>query len=434
MNKPLFTRPLVTTALAFLLLLPLQLSFSQPKDQPVEDAKALDDACAKLRDFGKFYDNPESSGLQNAKLFLSYMHQFGYVDGKDKNGLSFDDSMEETRRFWMGLQGKFADYWKFKAVSQLSNDRHNYPASSAGSYRQWGHETFRSANVTFDAGSFWEISSVDALEIGYGRRSARMADEWQRSAYLTNALERSDFSNKLWPSDKENGNPLAAWIKWKQGIHSFDTAVFSGTYDDYVGGWKDSTMYYASWSGDFSEGSGFDTKDFWISFYSQDSTTSEDRLAKGNDYAIAFVNRLARGPWALHTSIGFGNNGPQTSSARGGDFGGIVAMPMYWLQEDRLKLVLRYQYEGSDEAEGIRLNSRYARVAEARDSTLDINSGRGDDHHSIYAGLNYYFCGENLKLISGIQYDDLSSAGARVYEGWTLGAASGFGSDSLENR
>ena len=423
MNKPLFTRPLVTTALAFLLLLPLQLSFSQPKDQPVEDAKALDDACAKLRDFGKFYDNPESSGLQNAKLFLSYMHQFGYVDGKDKNGLSFDDSMEETRRFWMGLQGKFADYWKFKAVSQLSNDRHNYPASSAGSYRQWGHETFRSANVTFDAGSFWEISSVDALEIGYGRRSARMADEWQRSAYLTNALERSDFSNKLWPSDKENGNPLAAWIKWKQGIHSFDTAVFSGTYDDYVGGWKDSTMYYASWSGDFSEGSGFDTKDFWISFYSQDSTTSEDRLAKGNDYAIAFVNRLARGPWALHTSIGFGNNGPQTSSARGGDFGGIVAMPMYWLQEDRLKLVLRYQYEGSDEAEGIRLNSRYARVAEARDSTLDINSGRGDDHHSIYAGLNYYFCGENLKLISGIQYDDLSSAGARVYEGWTIGSS-----------
>ena len=423
MNKPLFTRPLVTTALAFLLLLPLQLSFSQPKDQPVEDAKALDDACAKLRDFGKFYDNPESSGLQNAKLFLSYMHQFGYVDGKDKNGLSFDDSMEETRRFWMGLQGKFADYWKFKAVSQLSNDRHNYPASSAGSYRQWGHETFRSANLTFDAGSFWEISSVDALEIGYGRRSARMADEWQRSAYLTNALERSDFSNKLWPSDKENGNPLAAWIKWKQGIHSFDTAVFSGTYDDYVGGWKDSTMYYASWSGDFSEGSGFDTKDFWISFYSQDSTTSEDRLAKGNDYAIAFVNRLARGPWALHTSIGFGNNGPQTSSARGGDFGGIVAMPMYWLQEDRLKLVLRYQYEGSDEAEGIRLNSRYARVAEARDSTLDINSGRGDDHHSIYAGLNYYFCGENLKLISGIQYDDLSSAGARVYEGWTIGSS-----------
>ena len=175
-----------------------------------------------------------------------------------------------------------------------------------------------------------------------------MADEWQRSAYLTNALERSDFSNKLWLADEENGNPLAAWIKWKQGIHTFDTAVFSGTYDDYLGGWKDSKTYYASWLGDFSDGSAFDLKDFWLSFYSQDSTTSEDRLGKGNDYAFALVNRLALGPWALHTSIGFGNNGPQSDPDLEGDFGGIVAMPMYWIQEDRLKLVLRYQYEGSD--------------------------------------------------------------------------------------
>ena len=419
MNASLFPRFLIATLAILLAVLPLRFSFSQPKDQPNEDAENLDDACSKLRNFGKFYDKPESGGLQNAKFFFSYMHQFGYVDGKDKNGLVFDDSMEEIRRFWMGLQGKFADYWKFKAVSQLSNDRHNYP----GDYRQWGHETFRSANLTFDAGSFWEVSSVDALEIGYGRRSARMADEWQRSAYLTNALERSDFSNKLWLSDEENGNPLAAWIKWKQGRHTFDTAVFSGTYDDYVGGWKDSKTYYASWLGDFSEGSGFDKKEFWLSFYSQDSTTSEDRLAKGNDYAFALVNRLAQGPWAFHTSIGFGNNGPQSDPDLEGDFGGIVAMPMYWIQENRLKLVLRYQYEGSDNPKGIRLNSRYARLAEARDSSVDVNSGRGDDHHSLYAGLNYYFCGENLKLISGIQHDDLSSAGKTQYQGWTLGTS-----------
>ena len=94
-------------------------------------AQEKETACEKLQNLGKFYDNPESKSLQNIKLFLSYMHQYGYVDGKDGNGKSFDDSMEETRRFWMGLQGKFATYWKFKAVSQLSNDRHNYP----GDYR-----------------------------------------------------------------------------------------------------------------------------------------------------------------------------------------------------------------------------------------------------------------------------------------------------------
>ena len=250
-----------------------------------------------------------------------------YVDGKDKNGLAFDDSMEEVRRFWMGLQGKFADYRKFKAVSQLSNDRHNYP----GDYRQWGHETFRSANLTFDAGSFWEVSSVDALEIGYGRRSARMADEWQRSAYLTNALERSDFSNKLWLSDEENGNPLAAWIKWKQGIHTFDTAVFSGTYDDYLGGWKDSKTYYAPLGRVIFRKEAVSTKRIF-GFLSTVRTVRLPKIdwPKGTTTPLLW-STVAQGPWALHTSIGFGNNGPQIGPR--GDFGGLSPCP--WLASGR---------------------------------------------------------------------------------------------------
>ena len=75
----------------------------------------------------------------------------------------------------------------------------------------------------------------------------------------------------------------------------------------------------------------------------------------------------------LHTSIGFGNNGPQSDPDLEGDFGGIVAMPMYWIQKI-VKLVPRYQYEGSDNPKGIRLNSRYARLAETRDSSVDLNS------------------------------------------------------------
>ena len=89
-------------------------------------------SCEKLKNFGKFYESPESKGLQSAKLFLSYQHQFGMIDGTDANDKDFKDEFEEIRRFWLGLSGKFGTYWKFKAVSQLSNDRHNYPAD----YRQ----------------------------------------------------------------------------------------------------------------------------------------------------------------------------------------------------------------------------------------------------------------------------------------------------------
>jgi hypothetical protein len=379
--------------------------------------------CEKLKNLGKFYENQEGDIFQSAKLFLSYQHQVGAIDGTDNSGKNFNDNFEEVRRFWMGLSGKFGTYWKFKAVSQLSNDRHNYPDSKGGSYRQWGHETFRSANITFDADSFWDIESVDSMEIGYGRRSGRMADEWQRSSTSINCLERSSFANKLWLYDKEKGNPMAAWIKWKTGKYTFDTAVFSGTYDDYIGGWSDSKVYYASWLGDYSEMSSYELHEYWLSYYRQDGGIDQDRLAGGNEWALSFVNRLGNSSWALHSTLAFGDNGIQSNIERAGNFGGGVLMPMYWIKKDKLKLVARYLYQQSNQVEGLKLNSRYGPLADARNNSIDLNSGRGDKHHGLYLGLNYYLCGENLKLVSGIQHDDLSSNGSTQYRGWSIGSS-----------
>jgi len=98
-------------------------------------------------------------------------------------------------------------------------------------------------------------------------------------------------------------------------------------------------------------------------------------------------------------------------------------MPMYWLKKDKFKLVGRYQYQKSSQAEGIKLNSRYIPLADTRNSSIDLNSGRGDKHQAIYLGFNYYACGENLKLISGIQYDELSSGRTDQFKGWTIGSS-----------
>ena len=390
---------------------------------PFSYAQLNEESCAKLKNFGKFYENQDGEVVQSAKLFLSYQHQIGYLDGSDSSGKDFSDDFEEFRRFWMGLSGQFGTYWKFKVVSQLSNDRHNYPASKGGSYRQWGHETFRAANITFNADQFWDFESIDSMEIGYGRRTGRMADEWQRSSTMINCLERSSFSNKLWLYDKEKGNPMATWVKWKAGRNTFDTAIFSGTYDDYIGGWNDSKVYYASWLGDFSDTSSYELHEYWLSYYKQDGTLKEDQLAGGNEWAFSFVNRIGEGDWSLHSTLAFGNNGAQTNTNREGAFGGIVLMPMYWLKEDKIKLVGRYLYQQSDQIEGLKLNSRYVPLADTRDSSIDLNSGRGDEHHALYIGINYYLCGENLKLISGIQHDDLSSAGSTQFRGWTVGSS-----------
>ena len=382
-------------------------------------AQLSDEFCQHLKDFGKFYAKQNSPALQSAKLFLSYQHQIGHIDGTDNSGQALDDSFEEFRRVWVGISGKVASYWKFKVVSQVSNDRNAYP----GDYRQWGHETFRAANITFDADQFWNIDGLETLEIGYGRRTGRMADEWQRSSTMIHCLERSSFSNKLWLYDKEKGNPLATWIKWTAGKHTFDAAVFSGTYDDYLGGWEDSKVFYASWLGDYSKGSSFDSIEYWISYYQQDGLISEDRLAGGNDWALSLVNRIKNGPWAIHSTLAWGDNGDQSNPNREGSFGGFVLMPMYWLKDEKMKVVSRFLYQKSDLSEGLKLNSRYAPLADTRDSSVHLNSGRGDQHQGIYLGLNYYLCGENLKLVSGIQHDELKSMGDTQFRGWTLGTS-----------
>ena len=99
---------------------------------------------------------------------------------------------------------------------------------------------------------------------------------------------------------------------------------------------------------------------------------------------------------------------------------------MYWLVEEKQKLVFRYQYQSATEAEGIRMNNRYARMAASRDTLIDINSSRGDEHHSLYFGYNYYFRGDNLKLVSGIQWDQLFSEGDSYFRGWTFSTALRF--------
>ena len=98
-------------------------------------------------------------------------------------------------------------------------------------------------------------------------------------------------------------------------------------------------------------------------------------------------------------------------------------MPMYWIKDDKLKLVGRYLYQKADRSEGLKLNSRYVSISGKRDSVLDVNNGRGDKHQAIYLGINYYLCGENLKIISGIQHDELKSAGTNQFRGWTVGSS-----------
>jgi len=58
------------------------------------------------------------------------------------------------------------------------------------------------------------------------------------------------------------------------------------------------------------------------------------------------------------------------------------------------------------------VNSRYG--ASTKSAPANVNGGRGDEHHSLYAGLNYYLCGHNAKIMGGVEYQTMeTSTGTR---------------------
>jgi hypothetical protein len=104
----------------------------------------------------------------------------------------------------------------------------------------------------------------------------------------------------------------------------------------------------------------------------------------------------------------------QARADRRGNFWGFVATPYYWIVPAKLQAVVQYAYAGSDEAQGIRMNSRYVRATNfgGGGNPNIVNGGRGDELHTVYAGINYLICGDNLKIQVGAEYASLNTPGA----------------------
>ena len=121
---------------------------------------------------------------------------------------------------------------------------------------------------------------------------------------------------------------------------------------------------------------------------------NDAKATRGNDsifrykWATSLSAHYDRDNWGFIADLIYGDNGDIDNLVflrnRQGDFWGVVIMPYYWIIEDKLQAVARYQYAGSQNPRGTRNNSRYAR----RDHGPVVNtnlvlsgSGRGNEHH-----------------------------------------------------
>ena len=368
---------------------------------------------------GTLYKNADNPYIQEFSIGGRFHWQAAYLSGENTNGYKFSDGYTEVRRFRLNAGAKVFNYFTLKAYANLVDDASNRAVRWPGGQKLgWGYENFDQAHITFDAKKAFGIESLDGLSLRYGRLKNEITNEGWTSSKKLLTVERSAIANKAFFGGLPTGVTLnavkGAW-DLSASIYSTDAIFPLGGNTDFIGGWNDGLAYRAS--------IGYKANDClnlrWDFIYNDaDFNQGDDSLFRYK-WVTSFSAEYTQDDWGLITDFIYGDNGGVSNgvlrSSRQGDFWGVVVMPYYWIVEDKLQGVVRYQYQGSQNAQGIRINSRYGRA----DHGPAVNgnpfaAGRGNEHHSIYAGFNYYLCGNNMKLQVGLEYDWLNVPGSGV--------------------
>ncbi len=358
--------------------------------------------CSWLKDKpGILYQNPENPCLQELRVKGMFQYQSAYVEGHDVHNTGYNATYDEYRRVRIGVSTKFLQYFGSHIMLDMVDDSRN---ASGGGDLDWGYADFYQALLTFDLGKALGGGPFDSLMFSYGLRKLTVGHETRRSAAKLLTVERSAIANKLFDGSRPTGLSVEA----TSGAWSFASALYSSTTDgeqnQAPSGWQDGVIYDAN--------AGYRMNDRLT--LGADFVYNDADVAAGQDsvmdysWATSLNAQYDVGAWGVIGDFIYGDNGGSRlghTKDRGGDFWGVVVMPYYWLVQDKLRLVGQYQFQGSSEAEGVRVNSRYGRA----DGITHINSGRGDSHHSIYGGLNYHLCGHNAKIQGGIEYQTMDT-------------------------
>ncbi len=356
------------------------------------------DWCGWLQDKpGLLYKNQENPYLQSFQIGGRFQYQAGFLDGEDVNGRNFNDPYDEYRRVRIESKTEFLQFFTAKVGINIVND-----GRPSGTDLDWGYDTFDEANVSFDLKKAFGAGTLDSLKLSYGRFKFNITEEVRTSSKEIITIERSAIAGKVYNSGRPTGFTLDA----AQGPWSGTAGIFS-TEDDseFIGGWNDGIAYYLAVVHEAGDGIVL-SGDF---VYNDRKAGDDDFL--GYKWATSLNATCERGRFGILGTLVVGENNSAAAN-QGGNFYGLVAMPWYWIVDEKLQAVFQYSFSGAGEDAGIRTNSRYVRSQHS--PGVNVNGGRGDALHTAYAGLNYHLCGHNAKIMGGIEYTSLDTPAGDV--------------------
>ncbi|NWK56416.1 hypothetical protein HW115_12400 [Verrucomicrobiaceae bacterium N1E253] len=404
-------RPLRGVALALAITSASALAGTSAKSTIVESPEPEKGFCDWLSNKpGTLYKNKENPYIQELGIFGRFHYQHAWIDGSSDGKDFWYDNEGDFRRARLGARAKFLNYFHIWANADMVRD-----TRPAGGDADWDYHNLYEAKFLFDAQKAFDIDNHSRFTLGYGKSEVKTAYESQTSSKKIKTVERSAISNKIFQTTL-----TGAWLDACAGNWSYYGGVFSTAWDEEIASWNAGELYHARLAYDTSDCLSLEQSELSAAFAYADNDDF-DGISLNYEWAGALAFTAEQGRANYMANLIFGENRDDALDDRGGSFWGVVFMPSYWLIDNDLEAVFRYQYQAASEDKGIRINSRYARTAgavEQEDISL-LRGGRGDQHHSAYLGLNYYFCGNHSKVMAGVEYDDLESDGDDIYHGFT---------------
>jgi phosphate-selective porin OprO/OprP len=331
--------------------------------------------CESIFDLPTLYKNEENPVIQKFRIIGRYHGQYYALDSNQGGN---DDW--ENRRARIGAEAQL--FQDFTLSFNLNLDLDN----NGGRF----FEDLEDLTLT------WKASKEFKLTLG--KIKMPITQEWRTSSNKILTFERSRIIGVAVP--EKAGGAIASYEKngWTTELGAFTNTV-------------DEDWAHPTFDGGFSLFGSIARKSDDLGTvrleYLYSSVDEADNATRGYEHVVSAVYE---NKW---DKIGFVAN---AIGAFGGDDAsdvyGIILMPSYDIT-DKLQVVARYQFATSDDGGGFSLGSRYDSTAD------DLKSKSGDDYQAVYAGLNYYLCGHNLKLMTGIEYVNFNQDTDSTYEGWT---------------
>lgn len=336
----------------------------------------------KIWGFATLYKNKDNPIIQEIKLRGRYQGQYHWVDSDQGN----EDGWED-RRTRLGFDVKLLQQFDLRIDAQSSDEFDPF------------------YNGLVDAFIKWRPSKEFNLTVGRQKPQIAYYDFLQ-STNSQPTFERSQIFNQL-----RVDRVLGAVADGKIGNFTYQAGIYSNDIDLEFGQLNAGIAYGAGIGYDLKETLGVKKADLrfdWLHSDNDVDATILDRYE--NLFSTTFY--LKDGRYGLVTELFYATDG----DAGWGDAFGFFIQPTFDIIEEKLQLVGRYSFSTGDGNNSIQAQSRYER--RAPDLT---GSGRGDQYHAGYLGVQYFIYGDKLKLLAGGEYASANGGGnGGDYDGWTF--------------